>query len=51
MLAAQGLLRKALDEFAWDLPRIMGTSFMFYLMGFEKFEGWVRSISSTRTTP
>jgi branched-chain amino acid transport system substrate-binding protein len=41
MLAAQGLLRKALDELAWDPPRIMGTSFMFYLMGFEKFEGWV----------
>ena len=41
MLAAQGLLRKALDELAWDPPRIMGTSFMFYLMGFETFEGWV----------
>ncbi len=41
MLAAQGFLRKALDELAWDPPRIMGTAFMFYLMGFEKFEGWV----------
>jgi branched-chain amino acid transport system substrate-binding protein len=41
MLAAQGLLRKALDELAWDPPRIMSTAFMFYLMGFEKFEGWV----------
>jgi branched-chain amino acid transport system substrate-binding protein len=41
MLAAQGLLRKALDELAWDPPRIMGTAFMFYLMGFDKFEGWV----------
>ena len=41
MLAAQGLLRKALDELAWDPPWIMGTAFMFYLMGFEKFEGWV----------
>ena len=26
---------------AWDPPRIMGTAFMFYLMGFDKFEGWV----------
>ena len=41
MLAAQGFLRKALDELAWDPPRIMGTAFMFYLMGFDKFEGWV----------
>jgi branched-chain amino acid transport system substrate-binding protein len=41
MLAAQGLLREALDHLAWDPPRIMSTAFMFYLMGFEKFEGWV----------
>jgi ABC-type branched-subunit amino acid transport system substrate-binding protein len=41
MLAAKGLLRAALDELAWDPPRIMGTAFMFYLMGFELFEGWV----------
>ena len=41
MLAAKGLLREALDKLAWDPPRIMGTAFMFYLMGFEKFEGWV----------
>ncbi len=41
MLAARGLLRAALDQLAWDPPRIMGTAFMFYLMGFEKFEGWV----------
>jgi branched-chain amino acid transport system substrate-binding protein len=41
MLAAKGLLRAALDELAWDPPRIMGTAFMFYLMGFDKFEGWV----------
>jgi branched-chain amino acid transport system substrate-binding protein len=41
MLAAKGLLREALDELAWDPPRIMSTAFMFYLMGFEKFEGWV----------
>jgi branched-chain amino acid transport system substrate-binding protein len=41
MLAAQGLLREAMDKLAWDPPRIMSTAFMFYLMGFEKFEGWV----------
>src|SRR5215212_9674122 len=41
MLAAKGLLRQALDELTWDPPRIMGTAFMFYLMGFDKFEGWV----------
>ena len=41
MLAAKGLLREALDKLSWDPPRIMGTAFMFYLMGFDKFEGWV----------
>src|SRR6476660_3686154 len=41
MLAAKGLLRAALDQLDWDPPRIMGTAFMFYLMGFDKFEGWV----------
>jgi ABC-type branched-subunit amino acid transport system substrate-binding protein len=41
MLAAKGLLRDALDKLGWDPPRIMGTAFMFYLMGFDKFEGWV----------
>lgn len=41
VLAASGALRAALDQLAWDPPRIMGTSFMFYLRGFEKFEGWV----------
>ena len=41
MLAAKGLLRASLDELGWDPPRIMGTAFMFYLMGFDKFEGWV----------
>jgi ABC-type branched-subunit amino acid transport system substrate-binding protein len=41
MLAAKGLLRDALDTLGWDPPRIMGTAFMFYLMGFDKFEGWV----------
>ncbi|MGZ6977259.1 MAG: ABC transporter substrate-binding protein [Acidimicrobiia bacterium] len=41
MLAAKGLLREALDQLGWDPPRIMGTAFMFYLMGFDKFEGWV----------
>ena len=41
MLAASGLLRAALDALAWDPPRIMSTAFMWYLMGFDKFEGWV----------
>jgi len=41
MLAAKGLLRTALDELDWDPPRIMSTAFMWYLMGFDKFEGWV----------
>jgi branched-chain amino acid transport system substrate-binding protein len=41
VLAASGELRAALDRLAWDPPRIMTTAFMFYLMGFEKFEGWV----------
>ena len=41
MLAAKGLLREALDELQWDPPRIMSTAFMWYLMGFDKFEGWV----------
>jgi ABC-type branched-subunit amino acid transport system substrate-binding protein len=41
MLAAKGLLKAALDELQWDPPRIMGTAFMFYLMGFDLFEGWV----------
>jgi ABC-type branched-subunit amino acid transport system substrate-binding protein len=41
VLAASGALREALDRLVWDPPRIMGTAFMFYLMGFDKFEGWV----------
>ncbi|MYB11490.1 MAG: amino acid ABC transporter substrate-binding protein [Acidimicrobiia bacterium] len=41
LLAASGAMRDALDQLGWDPPRIMGTSFMFYLMGFDKFEGWV----------
>lgn len=41
MLAAKGLLRRALDELGWDPPRIMSTAFMWYLAGFELFEGWV----------
>jgi ABC-type branched-subunit amino acid transport system substrate-binding protein len=41
MLAAKGLMRDALDQLGWDPPRIMTTAFMFYLMGFDKFEGWV----------
>ena len=31
----------ALEEIGWDPPRIMTTAFMFYLVGFEHFEGWV----------
>ncbi len=41
MLAAKGLLRRALDQLQWDPPRIMSTAFMWYLMGFDLFEGWV----------
>jgi len=41
MLFAQGLMRPALEEIGWDPPRIMTTAFMFYLVGFEHFEGWV----------
>jgi branched-chain amino acid transport system substrate-binding protein len=41
LLAAKGLMREALDKLGWDPPRIMTTAFMFYLMGFHKFEGWV----------
>jgi len=41
VLAASGQLRDALDQVRWDPPRIMGTAFMFYLMGLDKFEGWV----------
>jgi branched-chain amino acid transport system substrate-binding protein len=41
MLLAQGLMRPALEEIGWDPPRIMTTAFMFYLVGFEHFEGWV----------
>jgi ABC-type branched-subunit amino acid transport system substrate-binding protein len=40
VLAASGQLREALDKLDWNPPRIMGTAFMFYLMGFDKFEGW-----------
>ncbi len=41
MLFAQGLMRPALEEIGWDPPRIMTTAFMFYLVGFPNFEGWV----------
>ncbi|MBM4265973.1 MAG: amino acid ABC transporter substrate-binding protein [Deltaproteobacteria bacterium] len=40
MLAAQGLMRPALEKIGWNPPRIMTTAFMFYLRGFEHFEGW-----------
>src|SRR5438034_445406 len=51
MLAANGLLREALDKLGWDPPRIMGTAFMFYLMGFDKFEGWVGDDRAHRHRP
>lgn len=41
MLVAQGLMRPALEALDWDPPRIMTTAFMFYLMGYHHFEGWV----------
>src|SRR5205085_7271342 len=41
LLAAEGRLREALDKLDWNPPRIMSTAFMWYLAGFEKFEGWV----------
>ena len=41
MLFAQGLVRPALETIGWDPPRIMTTAFMFYLVGFQHFEGWV----------
>jgi ABC-type branched-subunit amino acid transport system substrate-binding protein len=41
LLAAHGLMREALDKLRWDPPRIMTTAFMFYLYGFDKFDGWV----------
>ncbi len=41
VLASTGRLRQALDAIDWHPPRIMGTAFMFYLMGLDKFEGWV----------
>ena len=41
LLAAEGHLREALDKLDWAPPRIMSTAFMWYLAGFEKFEGWV----------
>jgi branched-chain amino acid transport system substrate-binding protein len=39
-IASTGELRAALEAIDWDPPRIMTTAFMFYLMGFDKFEGW-----------
>src|SRR4029079_16511440 len=51
MLAAKGLLREALDKLGWDPPRIMGTAFMFYLMGFDKLEGGVGVAKLDPTNP
>jgi ABC-type branched-subunit amino acid transport system substrate-binding protein len=35
------LFRPALEALKWDPPRITTTAFMFYLIGFSHFEGWV----------
>jgi branched-chain amino acid transport system substrate-binding protein len=35
------LFRPALAENDWDPPRITTTAFMFYLLGFHHFDGWV----------
>lgn len=34
------LLRQGLNAIDWNPPRITTTAFMFYLRGFDKFEGW-----------
>lgn len=40
-LVVSGAVRAALEELAWDPPRIMTTAFMQYIWGFEQLEGWV----------
>jgi ABC-type branched-subunit amino acid transport system substrate-binding protein len=35
------LFRPALKALDWDPPRITTTAFMFYLVGFHHFDGWV----------
>ena len=40
-LLAQNLLNPALKEIGWDPARITTTAFMYYLNGFNNFEGWV----------
>lgn len=40
-LFVSGDVRAALEEIAWDPPRIATTAFMQYIWGFEQFEGWV----------
>ena len=45
MLAAKGLLARHSTSWAGTRPASWALSFMFYLMGFDKFEGWVGSTS------
>lgn len=40
-LLSQNFLNPALKKLAWDPPRITTTAFMFYLTGYNSFEGWV----------
>ncbi len=40
-LFVRDMFRPVLKELDWNPPRITSTAFMFYLMGFDKFEGWV----------
>ncbi len=40
MLFVHNMFRPALEAIGWDPVRITTTAFMFYLMGFDRFEGW-----------
>lgn len=40
MLFVHDLFRPALEALDWDPPRITTTAFMFYLVGFDHFDGW-----------
>ena len=40
-LLAQNLLNPAFEEIGWKPARITTTAFMYYLNGFDYFEGWV----------
>lgn len=41
MTFVHDLYRPALKEIGWDPPRITTTAFMFYIVGFHHFDGWV----------